>query len=121
VDFYRGILDRLPDDTGFNFWLGRFRTAQCTGSAAVTAEVEAISNLFVSSAEYAARARTNAEYVQDLYYAFTRRYAAVSEVNYWVNTLNGGVLTRGQLRQQFVQSPEFQGRVTAILNAGCVS
>jgi hypothetical protein len=120
VDFYRGILDRLPDNTGFGYWLDRFRTAQCTGSAAVTAEVEAISSLFVNSGEYAARARTNAEYVQDLYYAFTRRYAAVSEVNYWVNALNGG-LTRGQLRQQFVQSSEFQGRVTAILNQGCLS
>ncbi len=120
VDFYRGILDRLPDDTGFGYWLGRFRTAQCTGSAAVTAEVESISSLFVNSAEYAARARTNAQYVQDLYYAFTRRYATTSEVNYWVNALNGGAMTRDRVRQEFVQSPEFQGRVTAILNQGCL-
>ena len=29
MDFYRGLLGRLPDDGGFDFWLGQFRTAQC--------------------------------------------------------------------------------------------
>ncbi|HEY6801272.1 MAG TPA: DUF4214 domain-containing protein, partial [Agromyces sp.] len=44
VDFYRGLLARLPDDGGFNHWVGRFRTAQCQGSAAIVGEVEAISS-----------------------------------------------------------------------------
>src|SRR6185369_16622825 len=28
VDFYRGLLARTPDSSGFDFWVGRFRIAQ---------------------------------------------------------------------------------------------
>ncbi len=73
VDFYRGLLGALPDDGGFNFWLGQFRTAQCQGGAAVNAQVETISSAFANSAQYANRGRTNAQYVGDLYNAFLRR------------------------------------------------
>jgi hypothetical protein len=119
VDFYRGIMNRLPEDDGFAYWLNRFRAAQCVGPAAVTAEVESISSYFFASPEYTARARTNAQYVQDLYYTFMRRYAAASEVNYWVNELNTSSKTRDSLRQFFIQSSEFQTRVTAMINEGC--
>jgi hypothetical protein len=120
VDFYRGILNRLPDDGGYIYWLNRFRAAQCIGSAAVTTEVETVSSLFFSSPEYAARGRNNSQFVQDLYYTFLRRYASVSEVSYWVNELNSGARTREELRQYFIQSPEFQGRVAAMINQGCL-
>ena len=119
VDFYRGIMNRLPEDDGFAYWLNRFRAAQCVGPAAVTAEVESISSYFFASPEYTARARTNAQYVQDLYYTFMRRYATASEVNYWVNELTTGSKTREYLRQFYIQSPEFQNRVTAMINEGC--
>jgi hypothetical protein len=120
VDFYRGILNRLPDDDGFGYWLNRFRTAQCTGPIAVTNEAESISGYFFSSPEYGGRGHNHMQYVQDLYYTFMRRYATASEVNYWVNELNSGAKTREQLRQFFIQSTEFQGRVTAIINQGCL-
>ncbi len=29
IDLFRGALGRLPDDGGFNFWLGQLRAAQC--------------------------------------------------------------------------------------------
>ncbi|HET9651427.1 MAG TPA: DUF4214 domain-containing protein, partial [Usitatibacter sp.] len=35
MDFYRGVLGRLPDSGGFTYWLGLFRTAQCQGPSAV--------------------------------------------------------------------------------------
>ena len=35
VDFYRGILNRLPDSAGFNNWLTQFRNAQCAGAGQV--------------------------------------------------------------------------------------
>lgn len=120
VDFYRGILGRVPEDDGFSYWLSRFRTGQCAGAAAVTAEVETISQWFFSSPEYIGRGRNNAQFVQDLYYTFMRRYADVSEVNYWLNELNSGSRTREELRQFFIQSPEFQARVTAIMNEQCL-
>ena len=45
TDFYRGLLARLPDDSGFNFWLAKFRAAQCTGQAAIITEVDGVQSL----------------------------------------------------------------------------
>jgi hypothetical protein len=120
TDFYRGLLARLPDDGGFAFWLARFRAAQCLGGNAVNAEVESISSLFALSAEYAARNRSNAQYVGDLYNAFLRRDGELAGVLFWINEISSGARTREQVRQAFVASPEFQARVAAIIAAGCV-
>jgi alpha-tubulin suppressor-like RCC1 family protein/predicted thioesterase len=120
MDFYRGLLLRLPDGGGFNFWVQRFRAAQCAGPAAVTAEAEAISGEFARGAEYASRNRSNSEYVGDLYNAILRRGGDGPGVQYWIGSIASGALTREQVRQQFVQSPEFQGRVAQIIAAGCL-
>lgn len=120
VDFYRGLLGRLPDDDGFNYWRNQFRAAQCQGAAAVSAAADAISRLFITSQEYVNRARNSSQYVQDLYYAFLRRGADLNGFNYWVSQLDSGVLSREQARQAFVASPEFQGRVSQIIAEGCL-
>ena len=120
VDFYRGFLNRLPDSSGFQYWLGRFRGAQCSGAAAVNAEVDTISRQFLASAEYTSRNRSNSDYVADLYYAFLRRGGDLSGFNHWVNQLNTGSQTREQVRMDFLRSPEFQSRVTQIINQGCL-
>ncbi len=120
VDFYRGLLSRLPDDGGFNFWLAKFRTAQCLGGAAVNSEVESISSQFANSPEYSARARSNAQYVGDLYNAFLRRGGDLPGVLFWINEIATSARTRENVRQQFVASPEFQNRVAAIIAQGCM-
>jgi len=125
VDFFRGILGRLPDDGGYNFWLGQLRTAQCQGAAAVTAKAAELAQLFVGSGEYATReaARPAADrtrmYVGDLYNAFLRRGAEPSGYNFWVNQITSGAQTRDQVRTAFVNSSEFQARVNAVIAAGC--
>ncbi|HHW77378.1 MAG TPA: DUF4214 domain-containing protein [Xanthomonadaceae bacterium] len=121
VDFYRGFLNRLPDSGGFGYWIGRFRTAQCQGVAAVNAEVESISRQFAASTEYFNRNRDNRNYVADLYYAFLRRGGELTGFSFWVSQLNTGVQTRDQVRRSFLQSPEFQGRVQQIINQGCLN
>ncbi len=121
VDFYRGFLNRLPDSSGFGYWLARFRAAQCQGATAVNAEVEAISSQFATSPEYGSRQRNNSNYVADLYYAFLRRGGELSGFNFWVTQLNTGAQTREQVRRSFLQSPEFQGRVQQIIGAGCIN
>jgi hypothetical protein len=120
TDFYRGLLARLPDSGGFGFWVQQFRTAQCAGSAAVNTQVESISSLFALSAEYAARNRSNAQYVGDLYNAFLRRGGDLAGVLFWINEISTGARTRESVRQAFVASPEFQARVAAIINQGCL-
>jgi len=120
TDFFRGLLGRLPDDGGFAFWVGQFRTAQCAGGAAVNAQVESISSQYALSQEYANRARSNAQYVGDLYNAFLRRGGDLAGVLFWINELSTGARTRENVRQAFVASPEFQARVAAIINQGCL-
>ncbi len=119
-DFYRGIMSRLPDTPGFNFWLGLMRTAQCTGAQAVQDLSYQIALGFIQSAEYAAKARTNAGYVEDLYDAVMRRSASPDEVNYWVGVLDAATMTREQVLQFFTGAPEFQNRVNAVIAAGCL-
>ena len=119
TDFYRGLLARLPDSGGFTFWLARFRAAQCLGGNAVNAEVESISSLFAGSAEYASRARSNAQFVGDLFNAFLRRGGDLAGVQFWINEIASGARTRESVRQAFVASPEFQSRVAAIIGQGC--
>ncbi len=119
-DFYRGLLARLPDSPGFGFWVQRFRDAQCQGEAAVTAQAESISAAFAGGAEYANRSRTNAQYVSDLYNAFLRRGGDLAGVRFWIERLASGASTRDEVRRAFVGSPEFQARVRAIVNQGCM-
>jgi hypothetical protein len=121
MDFYRGMLARTPDPDGFNAWVNNFRTAQCSGTpgASVNAMVEAISSGFAGSGEYLSRNRSNPQYVGDLYNAFLRRGGDLGGVQFWVNDLNAGTRTRENVRQNFISTPEFQGRVANIVAAGC--
>jgi hypothetical protein len=120
MDFYRGSASRLPDDGGFNFWVGRFRTAQCQGQAAIIGEVEAISSAFANSGEYAARGRTNGQFVATLQRLPAAR-RDLGGVQFWINQVATGAQTREQVRVQFKNSPEFQARANAIIAQGCLS
>jgi hypothetical protein len=117
-DFYRGFLNRLPDTGGYNGYLGLMRTAQCTGAQAVRDLSHQIALGFIESAEYALRGRTDSQFVEDLYDGILRRGALPSEVSYWVTFLGTG--TRAEALQYFTDSPEFQIRVQAVIDAGCL-
>lgn len=123
VDFYRGAFGRLPDNGGLQYWVNRFRVAQCllpslVGSA-VTGTAADIATGFFTSTEYANGAPTNRDYVSDLYNAFLRRSADLDGFNYWVARLDGGLESREQVRASFMASPEFNARLQAIATAGC--
>ena len=120
MDPYRGLLARLPDDAGFQFWLGQFRRAQCSGSEAVVAVAESLSQQFIFGAEYSARGRDNQAYVSDLYNAILRRGADADGVSFWVGVLDGEGMSRDEVRRAFVAGPEFQQRVEAIVAEGCL-
>ncbi len=120
VDFYRGLLSRMPDTGGFLGWLAQFRAAQCAGGAdAVYAVVESVSAAFTASAEYAARGRTDEQYVADLYNAFLRRGADLDGIRYWIGQVASGASSREAVRRQFLASPEFGARVAEIVLQGC--
>ena len=120
MDFYRGGLARLPDDGGLAFWVQQFRTAQCQGAGPVYTMANSISSQFFNGQEYAGRNRTNAQFVGDLYNAFLRRGGDQGGVQFWINQLNTGAMTRDQVRFNFLNSPEFGNRVNAVVQQGCL-
>ena len=95
LNLYGGLLRRLAETGGYTYWIGQFRAAQCNASpaAAVTATIGSVSSQFVASTEYAARATSNSQYVDDLYYALLQRGAETAGYNYWVGQLNSGLLS----------------------------
>jgi YVTN family beta-propeller protein len=120
MDFYRGVLGRLPDIAGFDFWVRQFRAAQCQGQSAVFSQVASISSQFLNGAEYANRNRNNGQFVGDLYNAFLRRGGDLDGVRFWIGQLDGGSLSRDQERASFISTPEFTSRVNAIVAQGCM-
>lgn len=120
IDLFRGTFGRLPDSDGFRYWLGRIRTAQCQGAAAVATEVNSIAGQFFNSGEYLARARANREFVGDVYNAYLRRGPGgdAAGFSYWAGQVP--TLGRDGVRAQFVPSAEFQARVSAVVAAGCL-
>jgi hypothetical protein len=124
MDFYRGAFDRLPDTYGFNYWVTRFRAAQCRDAAAITREADVITREFIGSPEYAARQAALAPpdrapaAVVSLYNMVLRRGGDFAGFRFWVDQVNGpGGLDA--VRQGFVASPEFQSRVGAVIAEGC--
>jgi hypothetical protein len=122
LNLYGGLFRRLADSPGYMYWNGQFRSAQCDASpaAAVQAIIDTVSSQFLASPEYAARGATDSQYVQDLYYALLQRGGDLPGFNFWVGQLTGGVQTRGQVRQQFLVSPEMQAQSAAIAAQGCL-
>ncbi len=122
LNLYGGLLPAAGGLGGYTYWDGQFRTAQCNASpaAAVQGTIDTVSALFVGSAEYVGRATTNSQYVQDLYYAVLQRGGDLTGVNYWVGQLNSGALTRVQVRQLFLGSPEMAAQSAAIAAQGCL-
>lgn len=125
MDFYRGAFNRLPDTFGFNYWITRFRVAQCRDAATITREADVITTEFIWSPEYAARQAALAApdrapaAVVSLYNMVLRRGGDFAGFRYWVDQVNGpGGLDAA--RQAFVASPEFQSRVNAVIAEGCV-
>ncbi len=120
-DFYRGFLSRFPDEGGFMFWRGMIRDAQCQGSEAVLGVCREIAHLFSESPEYLDRARGNGEYVEDLYNAILRRGPDMEGYSFWLGLIESRVLTRSQVLDFFLDSPEFSLRVSDIVKAGCLN
>jgi hypothetical protein len=111
---YIGLLDRLVDSAGLNYFGGVFANAFASGGIeGVRREAANLGRAVLGSAEYLAKNPTNATHVERLYRAYLGRFPAASEQNYWVGELTAGRQTTDSLITAFANSNEF----TAILNA----
>jgi hypothetical protein len=119
MDFFRGVLNRIPDTPSLDYWVGRLRAAQCAGAGAVYAEVDAMSAAFIFNPEYNNRGRDNTRFVTDMYYSFLRRGGDATGVGYWIHELDTHSKDINAVRISFLNSPEFGARVQGVIAAGC--
>ncbi|HEV2863860.1 MAG TPA: RHS repeat-associated core domain-containing protein [Pyrinomonadaceae bacterium] len=93
--FYRGALDRPPTAAEAADRTTRLRTAQSQGQSALLAEARALGRALFESAEYAARARTDQEFVADLYWGYLQRAPDAGGFLFWLDyvRVNGRAAT----------------------------
>ena len=125
IDFYRGALARLPEDSGLIYWTNQLRRAQCAPAnqkdGLVYSTTLAITSAFYDGSEYAGRSRTNPQFVSDLYNSFFRAGGDLSGVSFWIRSLDNQTKTRSQERIDFVNAPQYAGRVSAIVAEPCTT
>ncbi|UCF91102.1 MAG: DUF4465 domain-containing protein [Desulfobacterales bacterium] len=113
-DFYRGLQGRMPDSPGFNAWLELIENAKPNGEQAVRELLHQIAQAFLHSEEYGLRNKSDDEFLEDLYNGILRRGAQRSEFDGWRGFMNAG-MTREEVLEDFINSPEFQPRIQAVI------
>jgi hypothetical protein len=114
TELYIGLLDRLVDAAGLNYFAGAFDAAYASGGReGVRAQARTLGHMILASTEYRSKNPTNAVHVERLYRGFLGRFPGSSELSYWTGELNAGRQTPDTLVDMFAASSEF----TALLNA----
>ena len=84
---------------------------------AVRSTTLAIALNFQGGPEYALRARTNTQFIEDCYNGILRRGALAPEIQGWANLLTAGA-SRTEVLTGFVNSAEFHARIDQVIAAG---
>ncbi len=105
---FQGALGRTPTPTEQSDWTTALETAAFSQSALLLVAQDRISDLF-SSSEYAARNRTDYEFVTDLYSAFLERSPEPGGREVWMEAI--GTYGRPAVIAGFAGSTEFATRV----------
>lgn len=125
-DFFQGALGRQPATWELQDWAARINQAQ--GGAQLLAEAQGLGAQLFTSAEYAARGRTDPQYVADLYWSYLQRAPDAGGLNFWTNEFNncGGNQAcrdtkRVDLRRAFDVSGEFVAKVAILCGTAAAS
>ncbi|MDQ3806520.1 MAG: DUF4214 domain-containing protein, partial [Acidobacteriota bacterium] len=111
-DFYQGALARQPNSTELQTWTDSLRLAYPQGQGPLLTEAKELGRALFQSAEYAARNRTDRDFVADLYRGYLQRAPDQAGWDYWT----GVVATAGReaVRQSFEGSAEFDYGVNGL-------
>lgn len=111
-DFYQGALARQPNSTELQTWTDGLRLAYPQGQGPLLTEAKDLGRALFQSAEYAARNRTDRDFVADLYRGYLQRAPDQAGWDYWT----GVVATAGReaVRQSFEGSGEFDYGVNGL-------
>jgi len=93
-----GAAVAAADDGGFLFWVGRFRTAKCTGRRRSPPRPRRSRASSRAGRSTPIRNRTNSSTVGDLYKPSCARRRRTG-VQFWINSIANARLTREQVRQ----------------------
>jgi len=108
---YEQGLGREPDAAGYAGWVSALESVGTSHLS--SAQYVAMS---VFSTEYAARNRTNTQYVDDLYNAVLQRSPDAAGEAGWIANLNNGG-SRSDVLHSFTESPEFSSDANRLVGA----
>ena len=98
VRLYRNVLDREPDDGGFEYWTNGINNKSITGGTAVKG--------FFLSKEMDNKNLSNTDFIKLLYLTVLNREADKGGLNYWEKCLEVK-MTRESVINGFINSKEF--------------
>lgn len=125
-DFFQGAVARQPATAELQDWAARLNQAQ--GDSQLLLQAQTLGAQLFTSAEYAARGRTDGQYVSDLYWAYLQRAPDAGGLNFWTGEFNNCGANQAcrdakriDLRNAFDQSTEFGEKVRALCDTAASS
>ena len=109
---YDGALGRAPNSTEQQQGMDSLSAAGAQGQAQLLAAAQAIAQGLFDSSEYDARHRSDADFVNDLYWTYPQRAADAGGYQAWLNAIPTS--GRSGVRDGFAGSSEFAGLVSRI-------
>lgn len=107
---YKAALDRDPDESGLNYWLGDYEQ----GSS-----LQNIAQGFVDSAEFKQNFNVNSDknFITALYENVLNRAPDQSGLNYWLNDINNGGASYQDVLVSFSESAENKANTVELVGA----
>lgn len=114
-NLYYGALQRDPTAQELQDRTNELATAGAQGEAQLLQKAKEIARaLFVQTVYETSPARSDAQYVTDLYYAYLHRAPDTPGLNNWTAAAAGGVTNRSYVCDAFQQSAEFSTLVSTL-------
>lgn len=117
--FFQWALGHTPTTTEQAYWNDILRAAYAHAQTSMVMAAREMGKTLFESAEYAARARSNHDYVYDLYQTYLLRGPDSGGWAYWESVVPG--IGRENVRRAFDESGEFISKVATVTLTGGAS
>ncbi|MEH6433669.1 DUF4214 domain-containing protein [Massilia sp. DD77] len=109
---YQAAFDRTPDLAGLGYWISRMEAGMT---------LDQVARSFIDSVEFKGlfgTAPTNAQLVEKMYQNVLHRKPDAAGLDFWVDVMERGALTRSELLTSFSESTENQDALITIIGHG---
>lgn len=117
--FFQCALGRTPSPTEQSYWNDILRAAYAPAQSSMVMAAREMGKTLFESADYAARARSNHDYVYDLYKTYLLRSPDSGGWAYWESVVPA--IGRENVRRAFDESGEFISKVATVTLTGSPS